>query len=361
MTDRKDYLIAQFVKDYSKISEFFDEAVRLKVIQISRITTGKYANHGLTITGKEKAIRYFLLKPKYESIIWTIMRKYSIPEISIGTSKKILKTVNVVRDFDPNHFYADPYPSILILIGRIADIIREEGYLIGDVTSGASRSLNFDVFDLNISRSRDRWKVDIWVCNYVLGERVWDFVKRWFPWEFVEIKLSVANDEFGKVKLLRGPLSKLRTMSQQSKLQIPTFTTSIPGLKKTTFPEFFQFLSEEAEKGRFWMVFDNLTDRCLFLTDNAEPGRLTVPTNQYIGVNRFEAWRDSLDDYHRLKHLLATEKIAPSFEANMYRLNGSFAHYQKTCYLIEGLWGTQCLASISEGWELLRPANKWND
>lgn len=132
--------------------------------------------------------------------------------------------------------------------------------------------------------------------------------------------------------------------------------TKIPGLGKATFSEFFQFLAEEARKGRFWTVYENSTDRCLFLTDSAEPGLLVIPQNQYIGANRREAWRDSMNDYKRRKHLLKTEKIAPSFESKRYRMDNSFGHFQNSYYLIEGLWGTQCRASVSEGWELLRPA-----
>ena len=138
------------------------------------------------------------------------------------------------------------------------------------------------------------------------------------------------------------------------------FDTSIPGLGRTNFAEFFQFLAEESKKGRFWMIFD-LKDRCLFLTDNAEPGRFEIPTNQYIGANRLDGWRDTMEQYEQLQHLLKTEKVAPSFEYSRYRLDESFVHLQKTHYLLNGLFGTQCRASVSEGWELLRPAPTWEE
>ncbi|MBP0017345.1 MAG: hypothetical protein J7647_07280 [Cyanobacteria bacterium SBLK] len=162
----------------------------------------------------------------------------------------------------------------------------------------------------------------------------------------------LREDKFQEILFNIQAMSK-----QQSNLQLTPFQTNIPGVGEVTFPEFFQFLAEETRKGRFWVIAELGTERILFLTDNAEPGRLTVPVHQHIGLNRYDAWRDSFDDYERLQHLLTIDKIAPSFEYNRYRLDNSFVHFQKTHYLIEGLWGTQCRASVAEGWELIRPTN----
>ncbi len=180
----------------------------------------------------------------------------------------------------------------------------------------------------------------------------------WWLNNFVLNRLDIDKNEL--IDIISGTFEVSKT-SASKLMNLQPFDTNIPGLGKATFAGFFQFLAEETKAGRFWMVFDNLNDRCLFLTDNTEPGRLVVPSNQYIGVNRFDAWRDSMDKYYQLKHLLLTEKIVPSFESNCYRLDNSFAHIQKTYYLIEGLWGTQCRASVSEGWELLRPAPTWEE
>lgn len=356
-----DDLIAKFIERYSQYSEFFSEAVRLKLIKVERLKKGKYKDCGLLITGKEKAIRFFFKGNIYKNQAHWAMWRGSIPFLEIRIKGKIYETIDISDWFtsESSIFYPDDYPVILRLISRILEAIRKEGYLTGDPFSSGFRPLNFDVFKFEVSRSNLRdWIVNIWVANRYLANCIEEALENLPTQEQLIFHIKIGSGKSKPRTLNILPSRQLRRSNSMSKqVNLQPFNTSIPGLTRATFPEFFQFLSEEAKKGRFWMVFDNLTDRCLFLTDNAEPGRLTVPSNQYIGVNRYEAWRDSLDDYHRLKHLLETEKIAPSFEANMYRLDGSFAHFQKTCYLVEGLWGTQCLASVSEGWELVRDPN----
>ncbi|MBP0018971.1 MAG: hypothetical protein J7647_15660 [Cyanobacteria bacterium SBLK] len=134
------------------------------------------------------------------------------------------------------------------------------------------------------------------------------------------------------------------------------FQTNIPDVGETIFPDFLQFLAEESKKGRFWVVSEFPSDRVLFLTDNTDPNWVKIPTHQIIGMDRMNSWRDSMDDYDRLQHLLMTDGVAPQFVNKGYRLDDSFCQFQKTHYLIDGLFGTQCRASVSEGRELLRLA-----
>ncbi len=182
------------------------------------------------------------------------------------------------------------------------------------------------------------------------------YVAYWLN-KYVLNKLGISSNEL--LKIISGTFQG--GFSYMASNMLKPFDTNIPGLGKATFAEFFQFLAEETKAGRFWMIIDNITDRVLFMTDNAEPDRLVVPSNQYIGVNRLNGWRDSMDEYHRLKHLLATEKVAPSFEYKWYRMDDSFTRFQKSYYFIDELFGTQCYANVSEGWELLRPAPTWEE
>ncbi|MBP0016977.1 MAG: hypothetical protein J7647_05385 [Cyanobacteria bacterium SBLK] len=199
------------------------------------------------------------------------------------------------------------------------------------------------------------------------------FIRQWFD-SIIEFTVSLNCDRalvrypncyrpfdlpirlFREEKKRARPSFNLGLMTTPQTPNLTRFQTNIPGLGETIFPDFFEFLAEEARKGRFWVIKDNLTEKTLFLTDSAKPGLLVAPAHQYIGRNRMGGWRDTMDDYERLQHLLTTEKVAPSFEHNYYRLDNSLEHCQKTYYLIEELWGTQCRASCSEGWELLRPA-----
>lgn len=354
---KKDYLIEQFIKLYSTSRyEFFPEAVEMKLVQIRRMTRGKYANYGLVITGREKFLRYFFLKKDYSFLLRTAMWRYSIPEVIVKTNNgKVLRTEDVTDTFYPSGYYfRDELTSLLTIISRIVDTVRNAGYLVDDTFSD-SRSLNFDVFNVFIHRPRDRYEFFINVANTSLAAAISANLYTFRTSKPIKITIFVGGKK--RIFFLTKDFHKEKTMSNNQSTSIEAFATSIPGLERATFPEFFQFLSEEAEKGRFWTLTDNLTDRCLFMTDPDDPKRLTAPIIQHIGYDFRYSWRDSLDEYDRLKHLLATEKTAPSFEYDLYRLDDSLAHYQKTYYLIEGLWGGQVRASVSEGWELLRPAS----
>jgi hypothetical protein len=118
-------------------------------------------------------------------------------------------------------------------------------------------------------------------------------------------------------------------------------------------------LKEWKDQGLLVVITSQISSRCLHVNDLMSTGRGTyfIPS-QWIGVNFLDLWRDSMDDYRRLREFLDRDGHIPGFTYRLLRPDGSMGEYEKDYYLCNNYLGEPVRISVAKPgkWRIVQPA-----
>jgi len=152
-------------------------------------------------------------------------------------------------------------------------------------------------------------------------------------------------------QILATPIIKEVPVVVENDLRSPVELAAF--FRTATYEKVLDFLGKEQSPV---CITSMLTDQCLMMNDKFSPERIIWTPSQYIGLNFKYSWRDSLDDYQRLKAALETDGFIPDFTYRQRRVDNSMAEYNKDFYLIEDFLGVPARISISKSWRCLAEA-----
>lgn len=139
---------------------------------------------------------------------------------------------------------------------------------------------------------------------------------------------------------------------------LPT-TNGRPNLADATRRQVFDFIEEQRESGKIIMVASQITDRCVDVQCVSRERGIFAYASQWHGYNFWELWRETIDQYFRLRQLLDSDGYISGYVYEILRIDGSKARYKKDYYLANNfLPGEPVRISVAErqDWELIRPA-----
>jgi hypothetical protein len=127
-------------------------------------------------------------------------------------------------------------------------------------------------------------------------------------------------------------------------------------LVDATRRQVFDFIEEQREAGKIIMVASQVTDRCVDVQTVSRERGIFAYASQWHGYNFWELWRETIDQYFRLRQLLDSDGYIPGYVYEILRVDGSKARYKKDYFLANNfIPGEPVRISVAEpaDWELI--------
>lgn len=153
--------------------------------------------------------------------------------------------------------------------------------------------------------------------------------------------------------------------SRERYFSIPSFlaleeamTNSIqnePNLQDADYLRILDFIREKRGDDRIVVITSMISNICQHTNDLLSPERGVLQPYQWTGYNYLQAWRDSLDEYHRLIELLNQDGYVPQYQYKLRRPDNRLCGYETDYYLVPNYLGEPVRIGVSkpEAWHLL--------
>ncbi len=116
-----------------------------------------------------------------------------------------------------------------------------------------------------------------------------------------------------------------------------------------------EFLLEQRHNGNIVIITSNTTNICYHTNDLLLPERGILYGSAWVGYNYLHSWRDSMEQYNRLRSLLQRDKFVPHYEYELRRPDDALCSYGTNYYLCQNYLGDEVRIGVSrpQDWRIV--------